>query len=437
MHGTWFFIAGNLEETHISKKSGIYYGYHVMAAIFFSLFISSGTGWFAFSLFIPSLQKELGWSRGEIMIAFTVYILTGVISPFVGRITERYGASKIFISGALLTALGFVLLSQAHSLSVFILGWGITGAGMSGTGSVPAVVVISNWFTRRRGAAIGIMSAGMGAGGIVLAPIIGAYLIPSFGWRTALLVMAVLNCLIIPVALRIKTRPADRGLSPDGISSETATIVEKMVPVPQEGLTFREALSTSTFWLIGAVVIFSNFSNAGVFQNQFPHLQDIGFPLPVAVTALGSLSFASLIGRFGFGFLSDKITARYASLIGQLLQLSAILILLQVKPSSPAFLIWLYAIVMGLGMASWLPTMTLLVSSNFGLLSYGSIFGTVSMMMSIGVAAGPLIAGHMFDVTRSYSHIFLIYAFLYAISIPAVLAIRRPKQKLPARDSKM
>jgi len=370
------------------------------------------------------------------MIGFTLYIITGVIGPLVGRIIQRYGASKVFMGGALITAAGFVLLSQVNTLSAFLLGWTIIGFGTAGTGMLPAAVVVTHWFTRRRGTAIGIMSAGLGLGGVVIGPLIGGYFIPAFGWRTALLIMAALNCVIVPLALFIKTQPSDVGLSSDGVTSAERTLADKVHPAPVRGMTLKEASTTLTFWLIIIVFLFSNLSNTGVFQSQFTHLQDIGFPLSVAVTALGSLSFASLVGRLGFGMLSDRIQPRYACLVGMILQLVAVIILLQIKPASPAALIWLYAIIMGLGTASFLPTMSLMVSENFGLANYGTIFGAMGVAMSIGVALGPLAGGYMFDTLGSYSRIFLIYAILYGISIPAVLAIRHPGKKSIAGKNK-
>ena len=96
-------------------------------------------------------------------------------------------------------------------------------------------------------------------------------------------------------------------------------------------------------------------------------------------------------------------------------------------PASPLAIIWLYAIMMGLGIGSWLPTMSMLTSTSFGLASYGAIFGVVNLAESIGAATGPLMAGYLYDITNTYHWAFTIFLALYAIAIPAILVLRRPK----------
>ena len=98
-----------------------------------------------------------------------------------------------------------------------------------------------------------------------------------------------------------------------------------------------------------------------------------------------------------------------------------------VGPESPLVLAWVSALTLGLGVGSWLPTMSMNISTNFGLVAYGSIYGVVNFVHSIGPATGPLLAGYMYDVTGGYHWTFIIFIALYAISIPAVLAVRRPK----------
>ncbi|MFC1903105.1 MFS transporter, partial [Chloroflexota bacterium] len=105
----------------------------------------------------------------------------------------------------------------------------------------------------------------------------------------------------------------------------------------------------------------------------------------------------------------------------------AVIIILIVGPGSPVALIWLYAITMGLGGGSWLPTSAMLTSTRFGLADYGSIFGLVTLSIMAGTATGPLLAGYMYDATNTYQWAFTIFLVLYMISIPAVLVLRRPK----------
>ena len=412
------------------QKTKVFYGYWIIGAAFLCVFILSGSGFVAFSLFVRPLQADLGWGRGGIMIAFTILMLVqSVLGPFVGRVVDRYGVKRVIGIGALVTGLGFVLVSLTNNLWHFYLSYTVIGVGMAAIGTVPASAVVSNWFKQKRGLAIGIMSSGMGVGALVFAPLVGGYLIPNFGWRAAYLALAVLSWVIlIPLALWVvKTKPADMGLYPDGIEAPETANVTAVSPSATDGLTLKTALTTSTFWLIAAVFLSSCFSHGGVIQSQVPHLEDLGFPVVTAATALGMVGLGSAVGKFGFGWLCDRIPAKYACAIGLMLQMVSIIIFIRVGPASSTSMIWLYAIIMGLGVGSWLPTSSMLTSTNFGLANYGAIYGVVNLFIYAGVAIGPLMAGFMYDAMNTYHWAFIIFLALYLVAIPAILVLRRPK----------
>ncbi len=419
-----------MDKPHLSKKPKVFYGYWIVVATFFFLFIFSGCGFFAFSLFVKPLQADLGWGRGEIMTAFTIFFLVmGVTMPFVGRVIYRYEARKVIAIGALIVGLGFVLLSLMDTLWYFYVSYAVIGVGMGAMGHVPSSTIVSNWFRKRRGTAIGIMSAGIGAGGFALAPLVGVYLIPNLGWRVSYLVLAVLTwVLIIPLALLvIKTKPADMGLYPDGKQDPEVVAEIEASPLAAKSFPLKMALATPAFWLIAVSYLTSSFSGTGILQNQVPYLEDIGFPVAIAAGALGGVGLGSLIGKFSFGWLCDRIPAKYAYSIGLGLQVVGIIILMNIKPASPLAIIWLYVAVIGLGAGAWLPTMSMLISTNFGLAAYGTIFGMANLAQSIGVATGPLMAGYMYDTMGTYHWAFIVFLALYAVAMPTVLAVRRPK----------
>ena len=420
----------NVESSGFSKKPKVFYGYWVLMATFFCLFITAGCGMFAFSLFVKPLQAELGWGRGEIMVAFTIFFsFVGASAPFIGRIIDRFPAKKVIALGAFVTGLGFVSASQMNSLWHYYLSYAVVGVGVTTMGHIPSTTVVSNWFEKRRGTAIGILSTGVGAGGLVMAPIIGGYLIPNFGWRASYLIMAILIwVLVIPLALFvIKSRPSDMGLFPDGETAPTATETRKAARSTAAGLTLRLALATSALWLVIVSYPIGNFSQVGVLQSIAPHLQDIGIPAALAAGALSGFGLGSLIGKFFFGWLCDRILPKYSYAIGLGVQVIGIAIFSTIGPASPYPLIWLTSVILGLAAGSWLPTMSMNISTNFGLVSYGSIYGVVSLAMSIGTATGPLLAGYMFDATGNYHTASLILIALHAVSISTILAVRRPK----------
>ncbi|MFC2032600.1 MFS transporter [Chloroflexota bacterium] len=415
------------------KKPNVYYGYWIVAVAFFCQFIQAGAVSYAFPLLYRPLQAEFDWGRGTIAVAYTIYFATmGLASPFIGRIVDRYGARMVIPCGALMVGLGFLFLSLVQNLWSFYVSYIVIGLGMVAMGPVSATQTISSWFTRRRGLAVGIMATGIGVEGFVLAPIIGAFLIPNLGWRTTYLAMAILTwVLIIPAALLvIRSKPSDMGLYPDGVATAEAVTEAKLSSKTSESWPVNMAIKTSTFWLISVAFAANTFSNAGIFQHQVNHLTDIGFSLAAAATALGAVGLGSAGGKLIFGWLCDRLPAKYVATISFALQLVALIILINVKSTSPLVMLWAYAILIGLGIGGWIPTMSMLISRNFGLGSYGTIFGMLMLTHSLSTALGPLAAGFMYDAMQTYYWVFIMFLTLFTISIPSMLAVRRPKLHL-------
>ncbi|MBN1856808.1 MAG: MFS transporter [Dehalococcoidia bacterium] len=411
------------------KSRRPFYGYHLVAITFIFMLLSYGSGSFVFSLFVHPLQSTFGWGRGQVMVGFTIFFaVQGLVSPFVGRLVDRHGSRRVIPLGALAMGLGFVLVSRTGDLLQFYVSYVIIGAGSAGMGIVPCSAVVSNWFRRKRGVAVGVMASGMGAGGFVMAPVV-AHFLESYDWRTAYFAMAVIVCAVtIPLALAlIRTRPSDMGLYPDGDSiAPDEAQASLWAGMDREGLSLRQSARTVAIYLIGISFFVSGFSNTGALHAPVPFLEDIGFPTATAALALGTLGLGSALGKVFFGWLCDRIPPKRACAVGLTLQLCGVLVLLTIRADSSLALIWAYALLLGFGIGSWLPSMSTLVSKTFGLAHYGSIFGVIAFLESTGTSLGPLFAGLMFDATGTYYHAFVTFAVLYAVAIPAVLLVKKP-----------
>jgi len=421
-----------MNNNRFTGRSKIFYGYWILAVMFFCLFVTSGCGYYIFSLFVLPLQEAFGWSRSEIMIALTIFFLVmGGISPYCGKLVTRYGARMVMVIGAVVGGLGFIMLNQMQSLWQFYVGYAIIAIGMAALGMIPATMVVSNWFVKRRGTAIGIISTGVGAGGLALSPLAGGYLIPTFGVGTSYIILAIITWITIPLVLAVvRTTPEEMGLHPDGIVIVEELRNNEMPLTSAAGLNFKAAIATTTFWLIAVSFLLNGFSLDGVLQSQSPHLQDIGYSAALASTILGITGLGSTIGKFFFGWLCDRIQAKYAWSISQCLQVISIVIFVNITPASPSAMLWVYALIIGFGVGGWLPTMSVLTSSNFGLVSYGVIFGVVNLVHSTGSSLGPLFAGYIHDTMLSYNLAFTVFLVLYVVSIATALLIRRPKVPL-------
>ncbi|MDD5082241.1 MAG: MFS transporter, partial [Dehalococcoidales bacterium] len=377
------------------------------------------------------IEADLSWSRGTIMVAFSIFTLVaGVTAPFIGRLIDQYGARKVIIIGAIVFGSALISLRFMSSLWHLYVAHAILGIGSVALGHIAQGTVVSNWFKRRRGLAIGIMSTGVGIGGFTLSPLIGGYLIPNLGWRTSYLILGILVlATLLPLAsLVIRSKPADMGLFPDGAEITPDSTPIGNVPAPKSGdMTLKLALATSTFWLIAVSFLTSSFSQSSVLQSEVNYLTDIGFPLALVATVHGMVGLGSAIGKFGFGWLCDRIAPKYSAVLGHLLIIGSIVTLLNLQPTSPPFLLWLYVACLGLGLGSWLPTMSMLVSTNFGLASYGAIIGMVSLAQGLGSSSGPLVANLIHDAWGQYRPAFIVALFLFGIGVPAILLVRRPK----------
>jgi len=418
-----------LSEQQPAKHRRIFYGYWLVLVTFILLFLAIGCGSYAFSLFVTPLQEALGWGRGQIMAGFTVFFVTmGVVSPLVGRFVDRFGARQVIPLGALIMGLGFVVVSRMSDLYLFYLGYVLIGTGAAGMGQVPSSTIVSHWFKKRRGTAIGFMAAGLGAGGLI-APFVGN-IIAGSGFRAAYMAMAIIIWAVaIPLgAIVVRTRPSEMGLYPDGDTTPPTDENGRAKEVTITGISLHQAMHTRTFWLIVISFFPACFASMGLIQAPVPFLQDIGYPLQTAAAALAAISIGSGIGKVFFGWLCDKIQPKYAWAIGQTLMAISVLILLTIKGDSPVAIIWAYSLLLGFGVGSWLPTLSMLTSTNFGLLFYGAIFGILNLVQSLGTATGPFFAGAMYDATGTYYWAFVTFGVLFAISIPAILLAKKPKE---------
>ncbi|MBW2209165.1 MAG: MFS transporter [Deltaproteobacteria bacterium] len=405
----------------------INYGWWIVLVAFYSCLIFSGCIFFAFSLFVKPLQAEFEWSRSTIMGAFTcLYLALAVTSPFAGKAVDRFGAKSVMALGGAFMAMGFALLFALKSPLHFYLGNIIIGIGGSATGPIPGTAVVSDWFREKRGLAIGIMSMGIGVGGLVLAPLLGGFIIPDLGWRMGYLCISILACTTIPLALLvIKKRGIDTTTIQKAANRGT-TEKDGQVAFTND-LNLRDALLSPAFWLITGAIFLSQFAIVGTVQSQVPHLQDIGFPVSTAAAALGGIGLVSAFSKLFFGWVCDLIKSKYAFALGVFFMAVGTFTLMMIDPTSPLFIIWAYSVTMGFGGGSWLPVISMIVSTNFGLASYGAIFGAVALIQNLGVSMGPLFAGYIYDTTNGYHWAFVIFMVLYAIAIPTVLAVKRPK----------
>ncbi|MBI2918182.1 MAG: MFS transporter [Chloroflexi bacterium] len=414
------------------RFSGLYYGWVIVAAAFLEHIISVGT-FNSQGVFLKPILSDFGWSRGTVAGAFALAnVVAGLSAPFTGMLLDKYGPRVLLAGGGLLVAAGYLLTAQATTLLQFyifvVLFQGIGRSSVS-SGVIP---VIPRWFEGKRGLTQGIVQAGGGLG-TMLVPPVATYMVLSFGWQDAYLVLALGIALGYLALSRIFRRgPEEMGLRRQG-SDEAPPNVSRR-PAGRHagqgttGFTLRQAFRTRALWqfvVIGAVV---SFSQLLVMTHLVAHATDKGLSPVVAATFVSVIGLSNAVGKLVMGFVSDRI-GRRASMIVSFSLAGAMLLWLMAARDAWAF--YAFAAVFGFAYGSWMPMFPSLTADLFGVASLGAIYGIVRASTNLGGALGSYAGGYIFDLTHSYSYAFLSGTVLLGVGIVLMLTLKPPP---PARQ---
>lgn len=423
------------------SRPGIYYGWFIVGACFTIMAVVSGTG-ATFPVFFMPLINEFQWSRTAISGTVSIgFIVGGLVTPFWGNWTDRSGARVVVVTAA--SFAGFSLLFRAYISTLFhIYLLSVLGAlFFAGVGLIPLSTAISQWFRIRRGLAMGITVVGGGVGAFIM-PIIANNMVELAGWRKAYLLLAGVFWLsIIPVAaLVLRRRPQDMGLLPDGekptheqevkvAAKMEASVEEKREQTSGEGLTVKQAARTTSFWVIALAFSLPMMSGVGLITHLVAIFNDMGIGSQRASFCLGLIGGLSIVGRFGFGFAADRFRVRKVFTTCYTIEALGVSTLLT-TPLFGAKALYAYVLIYGLTGGGGLVLAPLIVGECFGLRAVGAIFGVLAIAAVIGGAAGPLLAGFVFDTMGTYYPVFVIFCIGEAV---AAIAISRARSTFSRR----
>jgi OFA family oxalate/formate antiporter-like MFS transporter len=288
--------ATTLLRMSTGQRTGVFYGWFVVAAAFVVTFVGFGSA-YTFSSFLESLQRDFNASRGAVSLVFSfagfLYFGLGVIS---GPLADRLGARKLAAVGMGLVGLGLGAASQARTIMQVYTAYGL-GIGLGvGCAYVPAVGVVQRWFVQRRGLASGLAVSGIGVGTLVMPPSATA-LIASLGWRNAYLVLGAVAIVVgVGACTLIVDDPALRGVGPDGVPLDASA-----GPRARTGMSIREAVRSPRFIGLYAACLVSAFGVFVPFVHLVPYAIDHEVPPTTAVLLLGMIGVGSTAGRFFLG----------------------------------------------------------------------------------------------------------------------------------------
>lgn len=411
--------------------ASIFYGWWIVLGAFISVAIGWGVSYFSILVFYPSLIDEFGWSRGQVATGGgLLFMLTGVFYPITGAFVDRYGVKRAMVLGILAIALSLFWLSSTSNLWQFYLNCGLVGIGLSTIGIMTEQILVSKWFKEKRGIAAGIITSGIGFGGIVC-PIIASFLIVRFGWRNAFIGLDLLVWLIaLPLtAIVIKEQPQGMGLEPyETKRAYNPSVLEtKGKPYPESSLSLQQAFKSSGFWLLATGCFLHEFSAMGIIQHTVVYVRDLGFGLAQASSVLSVIAMFNIVGKLIFGPLSDRVDRKLAMFAAYLilaLALTTVYLMPHIKGSLIA--IYLCAAAIGLGWGGGIITLTLTSADFFGLKSLGRILGTIMLFFAVGGSAGPVITGYLFDYWGNYRNAFALQIFIAFVAAALIFLMRKP-----------
>jgi predicted MFS family arabinose efflux permease len=269
----------------------------------------------------------------------------------------------------------------------------------------------------------GIVKVGTGSGQF-LVPLIATLLITAYGWRNSYLIIGAVVLVIFVVVAQVLSRdPQGIGLFPDGDSNESCDNGNRP---REESVTLRAAARTGQFWIICIAEFAIFFCLLTVIVHIVPHAMDLELTPPTAVGVLSTIGFVSMLGRIVIGTANDKIGGKRSLVICFILLLCS---LFWLHVASEAWMLFLFAVIYGFAHGGFFTVMSPMIAEFFGTGSHGVLFGMVLASGTLGGAAGPLMAGRVFDVTGSYRIAFLVLTLLAVIGFVLITLLRPPREE--------
>jgi MFS family permease len=348
----------------------------------------------SFGVFYVALLDNFSWSRGATAGVFSLVLaVDAILSPIVGTLLDRFGTKRIVFSGCLVLAAGLFLSSAIDSLWEFYIFFGLVSAiGITFTGMVPHVFLISEWFASNRGSAIGFVYAGTGLGILILAPL-SEWLLSTWGWAPAFQTFAAI--------LLIALLPLVGFFYQHGPHGEKLR-AKKGSKGDENQWTAKLALRSLQFWLLFFARICAAAGTTVIVAHQVAHVVDVGYSKLLAASIFGFAGITSSFGRVVFGFIADLLTKQAAYTLNIAMTVVGVGALMILRDPGQTWLLYVYVIFFGIGFGSRAVIFSALTADLFSGKGFGSILGYSTVAVGAGGALGSWLGGALHDWTGSY-----------------------------------
>jgi len=374
-----------------------------------------------FALFYVAMLEEFAWGRGPTALGYSLSWLGFVVfAPVAGWLSDRWGTRTVVTGGGVILGVALALTGQVTSLAQYYLYFGALGAaGIAGM-LIPSTTIVTRWFVRSRGTAMGVLSIGP-ASAVAFYPL-NAWLITTLGWRTALVAFGcIVGAATVSLTLFYREPPADEDRS--GRAADTTP--SRDTRGTGEVWTLRRALRSIRLWAAFAMTALGVIGFQIMATHQVAHAVDRGFPQPTVVwlfaLGAGSMMAGNLLG----GWLSDRVGRGWVFVLGTAVAIFGIGCLALTRGPQDLVLLLLYT-VSGFGFGMRIAQLSTIPADVFAGPHLGAILGVVQAGGGLGGAIGPFLGGWVFDVTGSYRLAFMAAGVAVAGSAVAAWFAARP-----------
>jgi len=365
---------------------------YIVVTAFLSLFALVGFAYYGLPFFFDFMTKEFGWSRTVVTSGNALgKLLVGPLFGFIaGWLIDKYGPRRLMLAGVLMMGVALVGLSFSNSLGLFYLFYVFNALGYVCGGPLPCQVLISRWFDKNRGKAMGIAYLGIGTGGAIV-PLIATGIEKNYGWHNSLAALGVLVVLIaFPMVFFIK------GSSAKGSQSDKT----------EHAVSIKNILTNRNFYLLGIGSMCAIGVVGGVNQHLKLYLRDLDFSQSQAAHVISLVLLSSLAGRVLMGWLADIIRRKYVMILIYIIVASAIPLLLM--PDFPGR-IYIFAVIFGIGLGGDYMIIPLMAGDLFGVRVLGRTMGIILVADGIAESLFPMLLGALYnDVAKSYALGFIV-----------------------------
>ena len=382
----------------------------------------------AFSVFFVVFLDEFGRSRSSTAGIFTLcYVIWAVVSPLVGTVVDRWGVRLTFLIGGVFLLLGLVLTSLVTEFwQIFLFFGGFFSLGLALLDVIPVTSYVDQWHVRSKGKAFGLAFSGRGIGHVLMLPF-SQYLISLVGWRHSFRILGGLFFgIIFFLCLGVRAR---NGASIAGSNQKQTS------DAADSSVTTGQALRTLHFWRLFTLRFFTSYGVYAVSVHLVAFLTDIGHSRLYGATVTGLIGLLGFGGAIILGYLSDHLGRGRAMIIGFIFSSLGVACLLLAHAFPWQGVIVLFLFFFGMGYGARGPIFAALASDLFSGRSLGRIYGLITLGVGLGEAAGPWMAGYLFDQTGNYLMSFLSVLVSFAISVALTVGIEKKESKPAAANA--